>query len=387
MWLHRIAGQFLLIIHAPGENVVDELFHIPKQTQAEAGIINSKRNSMKLGEIVSVKDELNRFPRTTYDHTLYSADELVIMEQNWARLVEAYKTKLLPERYRGVPEDHYGINFGTNNGAYQRSWMRQGYKMFGIEINDTMKELEAYGCQGIRASYYDMNAIGTGTFDFGIVDRAMFNANAVAQRRGARCADGRYFSEMRRVIKDGGALAGILYKNWTAQAFSELASLGHLTFIPTKAKAHPFLAFVVDFSRAPLAVPGLEETVARLGADAASPARVLDTMFYVLKAEGSALTALFLPTNEIVELSNVSGAWTVVSRVWWEDRKQEFFKDLVPRSEADQVYVKPQPKARPPVAAAKRPPLRKTLLARILPALLGRKNVPASKKRARAALS
>ncbi len=329
---------------------MSDLFLMPKQTRDEAELINSKRDALATGQIAAIRGDVHRFPRASYDHTLYTADELVIMEKKWDRLVEAFQTNLLPERYQSVPSAFHGINFGTNNGGYQRAWMRLGYQMFGVEWVDVVKELEAYGCKGITASYFDLHAIETGTYDFGVLDRSLFNSNAMAARSSARCADGTYFSEMRRVLKKDGALIGILYQNWTAEGLNELASLGYLTFKPVQGKSHPFLAFTVDFSRPPLALPDLEAAVQSLTAETAERFSVMNSLFYVLDSGESKMTALYIPTNEIIDLDRIAAGWRVTSRVWWDLRKQEFFRHKLVRAK-DQLQ--PKRKAAPPS-----PPLR-----------------------------
>jgi len=365
------------------DHVAEDLFRIPRPTREELAIINAKRAAMVRGEIPSTTHGVYRFPRVTCDYTLYSADELVVMEANWDRLIAAYQTRLLPERYRANPAEFSGVNLGTNNGSYQRGWMRLGYRMFGVEFNDLLAELKANHCDGIIGSFFDLHAIESNSFDFGIVDRAMFNCNANEERNSWRCADGTYFSEMRRVIKDDGALCGILYKNWSAEAFAELASLGHLTFYPTVAKAHPFLAFVVDFSRAPVAVPDLELAARALQVSAdAQKFNVLNGLFYLLGQGEGRLTALFIPTNEVVDLAYQDGAWAVESHTWWENRKDVFEKNAGPRSITELPVPRRRAAAPKPVKAPPSPP--PSVWRRILPGILGAKRLSATKQRLKA---
>jgi hypothetical protein len=224
--------------------------------------------------------------RDKYDWTIYTESGLAIAEQHWDTET-AILASLLPERLRTAPSTKLGINLGTFNGAYQKSWMRRGHPMYGVEKADVIAELHAYGCEGHRDDVFDLSRIPSESFDFAVLDRVLCSrgfylansAGAAGQRHAPP-----YFHSMVRIVKPGGAFIGLLYQWYTREFIEELASYGALTLWPLSRLGRGMLAFQVDLGLPPSVFP--------------DPSKVsMDSVFFTDALDGR---RLFIPTNEIV---------------------------------------------------------------------------------------
>jgi hypothetical protein len=230
-----------------------------------------------------------RARRHFYDWTVYTEEGLPHAEAYWLEGAR-WLSQLLPERMRVDPERRTGINLGTFTGVFQKAWMRLGYAMYGIELEDVIADLRAYGCEGHRDSVFDLSSIAAGRFDFGVLDR-VFCQQAFYERYEANPQPGvakpppPYFARIRRILKDDGAFIGMLYDWYSRSVISELAALGGLTLWPMNWRR---LAFCVDLSRPPSILPDpMQEP--------------FDSPYFMdIEIDGRPVK-FFAPTNEIVD--------------------------------------------------------------------------------------
>lgn len=230
-----------------------------------------------------------RARRHFYDWTVYTEEGLPHAEAYWLEGAR-WLSQLLPARMRADPARWTGINLGAFTGVFQKAWMRLGYGMYGIELEDVIADLRAYGCEGHRDSVFDLSSIAAGRFDFGVLDR-VFCQEAFYERYEAnpKPGDGKppppYFARIRRILKDDGAFIGMLYDWYSRSVIGELAALGGLTLWPMNWRR---LAFRVDLSQPPSVLP--------------DPMREPFDSAYFIDIELDGRSAkFFAPTNEIVE--------------------------------------------------------------------------------------
>jgi len=228
-----------------------------------------------------------RSKRYFYDWTAFTPEGLPHAEAYW-REGTALLASLLPERFAKDPGKYKGINLGTFTGAYQKAWIRRGYKMYGVELQDVIDDLKAYGCEGQRDNVYDLSTIAAAQFDFGVLDRVFcqkeFYAKLEARAKKGRNARTSHFENIRRVLKNDGALIGVLYEWYTPAIVAELAGLGGMTLWPMNMDR---LAFCVDLSMPATDIP--------------DPMREdFESRCFVDARAGGLPARLFLPTNEIV---------------------------------------------------------------------------------------
>jgi len=252
--------------------VVRPQLHWPQFPDFPAGYYNPAR----------LQDPL-RARNASFDWTVFTPEGRSHAETYWDEAA-AVLASLLPVRYATGRGDIHGVNVGTFTGAYQKAWMRRGYSMFGVEKEDVIDDLHAYGCDGNRDDAFELASIASARFDFAVLDRVYcrqpfyerFEVNAA---RGLRA----YFGNIRRVLKPGGAFIGVLYDWYTKTVVSELAAMGGLTLWPMKSHC---LAFQVDLAHGPTAIP--------------EPASVsMDDPCWIDVHFGGDHHRLFLPTNEI----------------------------------------------------------------------------------------
>ena len=231
-----------------------------------------------------------RAARTFYDWTVFTADGLIQAEAYWDDATHALEM-LLPERFLADRPHWTGINLGTFTGTFQKAWMRLGYKMYGIEQQDVIEDLHAYGCEGHRDNVFSLSAIGGGTFDFAILDR-VFCQRPFYERYevGKNSSAPPYFAKIRRILKDDGAFIGVLYDWYSRSVVEELASLGGLTLWPMKGNR---LGFQVDLSLPPALMPDVMR-------------EPLDGIYFSDAKVGDTRMKWFLPANEFVR--DVKGA-------------------------------------------------------------------------------
>lgn len=286
-----------------------------------------------------------RAQRTGYDWTAYSTEQLETMEGYWDEVVELYRS-LLPERIAGNPVAHRGINLGTNNGAFQKAWMRAGFQMYGVELyGEFIPELHDYGCEGEQASFFDMSNIADATFDFAVMDRALANVPFAPDGQPLRGAarllytdgdDGHY--EMRRptaedaarseegppylresfrILKPDGAFLGIFYPGWNEVLLAEMYAEGGTTLFPMSG-VPPMLAAVTDRTAPVTPRPTVADTWA--GTAGLSGERVADRLrddplVGHVRRSADSVDFHFLPTNEIVQRGDESGA--ITTELWF----------------------------------------------------------------------
>ena len=226
-----------------------------------------------------------RAGRWFYDWTVFTPEGLKAAEAYWddaTAMLEA----LLPGRFADSRSRWKGINIGTFTGAFQKAWMRLGYKMYGIEIAPVIDDLHLYGCEGHEDSAFDLSRIDDAQFDFAVLDR-VFCQNEFFERfekRARAVPPPPYFAQIRRILKNDGAFVGVLYDWYSRAVMDELASLGGLKLWSMKSGR---LAFCVDM-RLPMAeMPDAMR-------------EPLDGPYFTkLKIDGEKMQ-LFLPANEIV---------------------------------------------------------------------------------------
>jgi FkbM family methyltransferase len=271
--------------------------------------------------------------RGAYDWTAYSGESLARMESYWDSVVEIF-AGLLPERITRDPGAARGINLGTNNGAFQKAWMRRGHPMYGVELYDTIEQLHAYGCEGERASVFGMPTIGSGSFDFAILDRVLGGDSFYEMIGGASAKDGHlwvdplgnevrspvYFDEAFRILKAGGVFFALLYDHWEATQVEDLARRGAATLVPFEAN-HAWLGVVVDTSGAPTTFRDAQRCVdaAVSAKDAHAMAAKLADMREVYPSVavlGDRVRFLHLPTNFMVEATT---GGEITHHAWWKD--------------------------------------------------------------------
>ena len=247
------------------------------------------------------------------------------MESYWDECVSRYAS-LLPERLLERPSTRLGVNLGTFNGTLQKAWMRLGFRMYGIEHNDVMEELHAYGCEGELGNFFALASLPEARFDFAVIDRALFNKPDQAfvreaggryeERRASQPAsrqvwgsDGRpggaappYFAEALRVLKPDGVLLAVLYRHWSEEALRELYAAGEVTL--TRFRNRPYLGVVVDRSKKPQPFPDVKQLVRSLSGasaeDAVRRARESRLVGKALAWRGGTVMIHFLPTNHTV---------------------------------------------------------------------------------------
>jgi len=267
-----------------------DFFNVEKQTKKQKQVIKD------VCQHIDPNDP--KYYRATFEQTFYNGDDLLLMEEFWARFTKSL-SGLLPNRFLAERSKLKAINFGTGTGAYQKAWASLGYQMFGIEHHDRIQELNDYGCDGIQASYYDMDTINSGTFDFGILDRAMFNGNVKLEHPDER------FKEIFRVIKANGALIGILYGSWTVEAIHELRSYGKLSYRLTNSKKHPFLAFSVDRTVGNIKIDSFEKQINAISFLSKSSRVMLTVDIYQIECDENGVHhVLYIPTNTIYQIKS-----------------------------------------------------------------------------------
>lgn len=256
--------------------------------------------------------------RTIYDWKAYTPEGLAIMEAYWDRFVDSVFARLLPEHMQDDRERYRGINLGTFNGTYQKAWVRNGYPMYGVEIADVIDELEEYGLEGARASFFDLSGIEAESFDFGVIDRSICTQRDYETfdrcyeedgpvTEGPQTVPG-LFDSIFRIIKPGGALIGILYAWYSGHIVGTLAQHGALKIWPTYLG---LLGFRVVKDPVETEVPAIESQI-----PSESP---LFRRFYPTE---HGLAGLYMPTNQIVigrpqesiEFAPRSEHWAVLSR-------------------------------------------------------------------------
>jgi hypothetical protein len=234
----------------------------------------------------SEKVKASKFPlRYFYDWTVFTPEGLAEAERYWDEAT-AQLASLLPERFLRDSARWSGINLGTFNGTFQKAWMRRGYTMYGIELADTEADLHAYGCEGHKDSIYNLESIADKRFDFAILDRVICQEPFFTHRAERKHELGRMppaFASIRRILKDDGAFAGVLYDWYDADIVAELASMGGLTLWPQKAGR---LAFCVDLSAPATTLPVAGQVEA-------------DSAYFVTLKKSGVSERIFLPTNEL----------------------------------------------------------------------------------------
>lgn len=264
-------------------------FHKVKMTKPQKALLNAARNKFN-------KDE-PRYYRCTYDWTVYSNDGLAKMETYWDAFAKSMQA-LLPSRMLPARTDILGCNFGTNNGALQKAWQRLGYAMYGVEYHDYLEELKRYGCEGIRASFYDLSALNDALFDFGILDRCMFQEPLGWENQKI---DPPLFEEIIRTLKSDGCLMGIFYGFWNKEGLKELNGYGALSYKLTwSPRNHPHLAFSLDLSKPSQALPSLEDDVSRAHIIPETDKVMLTEHLYQITSGPNDYELLYVPTNEII---------------------------------------------------------------------------------------
>ncbi|MHB8656843.1 MAG: hypothetical protein ACYC91_02660 [Solirubrobacteraceae bacterium] len=262
-------------------------------------------------------DAVKRGFRKIYDWKAYSPEGLAIMEAYWDEFVAAALSPLLPIQMRERREQIRGINLGTFNGTYQKAWVRNGYSMYGVEIADVIDELHEYGLEGHRASFFDLTSIDPETFDFGVLDRAICTKGFYESYDRSHEATGVtrqetvpvLFESLFRIIREGGALVGVLYNWYTISVVDQLARYGELKIWPTYTG---LLGFRVIKGQTGTNLPSIYE---------ADPTE--SRCFRRFYPGAGGLAALHLPTNEIITLRDgqkttafapTSPDWSVLSK-------------------------------------------------------------------------
>jgi hypothetical protein len=269
--------------------------------------------TFKLGD----NEKVARSFRQIYDWKAYNTSGLGKMEAYWDLFVAHSLSPMLPVAIRSQPMKHYGINLGTFNGAYQKAWMRNGYRMFGVEIANVIDELLEYGCEGVMSSIFEMPMIQDATFDFAVLDRTIctkgfyeaYDRSHEQDIKPMKHTVAGLMREVFRIIKKDGVLIGILYNYYTGAVVRELAKYGTLKIWPTYTGLLGF-SVVKDGNQTLIPEP------TNMRPEESS----LFRRFYPT-VEGMA--ALYLPTNEIV--------------VW---QKNESYRSFAPRSEHWSVLSK-----------------------------------------------
>ena len=256
--------------------------------------------------------------RTIYDWKAYTPEGLAIMEAYWDRFVDSALARMLSREMQVDRERWRGINLGTFNGTYQKAWQRNGFPMYGVEIADIIDELHEYGCEGERASFFDLSNIDAESFDFGVLDRSIctqrdYETFDRCYEEDGPVTDGPQtvpglFDSIFRIIKPGGCLIGILYGWYSGHIIRTLADHGELKIWPTY---QGLLGFRVVKNDVGTDVPALDSVV-----PSESP---LFRRFYPTD-EG--LAALYMPTNQVIvggsaataELAPRSPHWEVLAR-------------------------------------------------------------------------
>lgn len=278
-----------------------------------------------VGSPARPRNDAWRIYRRAYDWAVYDERQLRVMESYWDECVGRYAS-LLPRRLLDRPAARFGVNLGTFNGAFQKAWMRLGFRMYGIEHNDVLQELHAYGCDGELGNFFALTSLPDARFDFAVIDRALFNKPDQAfvrtaggryeERRASQPAscqvwggDGRpggvappYFAEALRVLKPDGVLLAVLYRHWSEEALRELYAAGEVTL--TRFRNRPHLGVVVDRARPPKPFPDLNELVRGLSGgsaqDAVRRARASRLVGKALAWRDGTAMIHFLPTNHTV---------------------------------------------------------------------------------------
>jgi SAM-dependent methyltransferase len=224
-----------------------------------------------------------RARNASFDWSVFTPEGLRHAEAYWDKAT-AVLASLLPARYAVAQGNILGLNVGTFTGAYQKAWMRRGYSMAGVEKEDVIRDLLAYGCEGSRDDAFELRSVSDARFDFAVLDRVycrqpFYERYEVRTRHAPRA----YFKNIRRVLKPGGAFIGVLYDWYSNAVVSQLAALGGLTLWPMKSFC---LAFQVDLAREPSDMP-----------DPALAAP--DDPCWINVQINNVQHKLFLPTNEV----------------------------------------------------------------------------------------
>lgn len=223
--------------------------------------------------------------RWFYDWTVFTPEGLKAAEAYWDQATCVLES-LLPPRFPADRSRWSGINLGTFTGAFQKAWMRLGYRMYGIELYPVIGDLHSYGCEGHQDNVFDLSAIGTAAFDFAVLDRVFCQKSFFLRHETlAREPGHAYFAAIRRILKDDGAFIGVLYDWYSRGVVAELASLGALKLWPMKSGR---VGFRVDLSAAPSRLP--------------DPARENEEGPYFANVKsGGVRMKWFLATNEILQ--------------------------------------------------------------------------------------
>src|ERR1700733_4517134 len=161
------------------------------------------------------KSKVRRDFRHHYDWTIFTPEGLVLAERYWDRMAEQLSV-FLPEHLYENPSQWRGMNLGTFNGSYQKAWMRRGYAMCGVEKVQVIEELIAYGCEGCQDDVFFLSKIADESFDFAVLDRVIchngfYSSADVTSGATPPAGCPPYFRNMFRILKQGGALIGVLY--------------------------------------------------------------------------------------------------------------------------------------------------------------------------------
>jgi SAM-dependent methyltransferase len=296
--------------------------------------------------LAAIEDQLQprtRTYRSTYDWKAYTADQLKVMEGYWDGFAKRLQSFLPPNQKPGS-RTLRGINLGTFNGGFQKAWMRLGYTMYGIELTNVVDELHEYGCEGEQASFFDMPAVPSESFDFGFMDRCLCNAHfhKVFLKDSSNTPS---FAEPFRVLKPGGTLVLILYPYWTGSLIRELARYGPVELGPTSGW-RPLLWVRVTKTGLPSDVPTVEKALESLNSqlqcqpephgtpDHPLTERALEALsshphfFNPNRTPDGALRFLYLPDNHLCEATVDSGGGLRLKRAaFWDDVpwKEQFF--------------------------------------------------------------
>jgi len=306
--------------------------------------------------------------RATYDWTIYSPEQLEVMETYWDACVALYET-LLPPRFAADPGRWRGVNLGTFNGAFQKAWMRRGYRMYGIEYHDVIDELQRYGCAGEQANFFFLDRIRDDEFDFAVMDRAYFRrvnegfvrdgAGGTYVELGAGRSDGGivdvrmrnsgqpavldgseldirrrvppFFENIFRVLREDGAFLGIFYQLWQQYAVRELHELGGVSLWPIVKgpDAQPYLALRVDRQETPQAFPEVATAIASIVRWPALLARWRaqrhPLVGKVVRSGERRLKFHYLPSNHLVEVALPEGRIVADEIIPNVDHPEQFF--------------------------------------------------------------
>jgi hypothetical protein len=279
--------------------------------------------------------------RRSYDWSIYDDEQLPIMERYWDECVRLYLS-LMPRRLARRRAAWSGINLGTFNGAYQKAWMRLGFKMYGIEFRDVIDELRAYGCSGERGNFFSLPTLADKLFDFVVMDRALFHKPHQAFRENSetgkleeRTVEHRvrgappFFAEALRILKADGVLFAVLYEHWSEHALRELYQEGHVDLVQVRRRSKPYLCAILDRARPAQPFPTVVDAVRLLSggtpADALRRARNSAVVGKAVQWGPGRVKIHHLPTNRAVTFEPGTGTMLSDELVLNDPDAERFF--------------------------------------------------------------